>query len=257
MCVNICTHTILLQRAAHCSFLLSSSGSCKVINGRDVLRKPPHKGNSLKLISDSMQVFHFHTCTDMEKWISFSICLFCTYGSELMSCVSDCCILFCSPVHQTFLRWVFCGGYRGQPSSLHIHHTSSYMIYNVYTNALYMNEDMPCGVKRPFSSIHTQTNYCQQIRLTLSSITSKGSLNPQTRCRTSPSALPTSSPSGVSVPNVWSCCSHSADDLFELQQIPVFLNLPSFKVQGPFWKTTALWNEGTKFGGEKECCRGN
>lgn len=183
------------------------------------------------------------------------------YGSELMSCVSDCCILFCSlslfvgaeslehtwfvctcplatqyfkVVRQTFLCWVFCGGHRGQPSSLHIHHPSSYMIYSVYTNALYVNEDVPRGVKRPFSSIHTQTNYCQQIRSTLSSVTSKGSLNPQTHCRTSLSALPTSSPSGVSVSSVWSCCSRTADDLFELQQIPVFLNLPSFKGQGPF-----------------------
>ncbi len=29
------------------------------------------------------------------------------------------------------------------------------MIYSVYANALYKNEDMPCSVKRPFSSTHT------------------------------------------------------------------------------------------------------
>lgn len=40
----------------------------------------------------------------------------------------------------------------------------------------------------------------------------------------------------------WRCCSHSAADLFEFQQIPISLNLPSFKVQGPLWKT-ALKNE--------------
>lgn len=69
-----------------------SLGRCKVIIDRDVLRKPPCWG-SLKLIFDSMQVFHLHTCTDADKLFCVSAGLFCTYGSELVSC----CILFCSP----------------------------------------------------------------------------------------------------------------------------------------------------------------
>lgn len=61
-------------------------------------------------------------------------------------------------VHQAFrwrLGWVFCHGWRGQPSSLQIHRPPSYMIYCVYTNALYKNEDMLCSVKRPLSSANT------------------------------------------------------------------------------------------------------
>lgn len=80
------------------------------------------------------------------------------------------------------LCWLGCDGYRGQPSSLHIHYAFSNMIYNVYSNALYKNEGMPRSVKRPFPSTHT--NKLLPV-LTLRSITSKASLNPQTQRRSS------------------------------------------------------------------------
>lgn len=64
--------------------------------GRKWQRHLEESESPLKFIVNTVQVFHFHICTDVDEWITLSICLSCMYGSELMSCASDRCILFCS-----------------------------------------------------------------------------------------------------------------------------------------------------------------
>lgn len=76
------------------------------------------------------------------------------------------------------------------------------MIYSVYTAALYNSQHMPCSVKRPFPSSHTNkslTRACIDFkeRHVTSVVESTNRL-----FETSPSALPTvSRPSGVQ----WTC----------------------------------------------------
>lgn len=95
-----------------------------------------------------------------------------------MSCASDPCILFCSAspfvrvellehahfvctyslatqfFKMAFLWWLLLRLRRSAKFPSYPW-TLFYMIYSVYTNALCRNEDMPCSVKRPLSSTHT------------------------------------------------------------------------------------------------------
>lgn len=171
-------------------------------------------------------------------------------------------------VRQAFLwwlRWVLCCGWRGQPSSLHVHQPSSYMIYSVYTKALNKNEHMPCSVKRSFSSAHTNKllpAHCIDFK--------GGYVKSVAESTNTPWDVPVSAShhqrplrSMADVPSAASdvyqrpCCSLSADDLFEFRQIPLSLNLPAFDVQGPSWKTERwedkVWQRGESQGGCETC----
>lgn len=105
------------------------------------------------------------------------------------------------------------------------------MIYNVYTNDLYKKEDMPCSVKRPFSSTHANKLLpadCIDFKeRNVKSVTESTNTSWDVPVSVSHHQQPLWSLTDVSSTAENKicrrlCCFHSTDDLFELQQIPIY-----------------------------------